>query len=169
MEKIHDISDSRRREEIIKLLEEVVDPEIPVLSVNDMGIIRDVKFIDDLLEVSITPTYSGCPAMDVIATDIRKKLLENGFEKVEIKTVLSPAWTTDWLTENGKVKLMKYGISPPAHSANKKALLGEETIVKCPRCGSTHTTMISNFGSTACKALWKCEECKEPFDYFKCI
>ncbi|HTL82258.1 MAG TPA: 1,2-phenylacetyl-CoA epoxidase subunit PaaD, partial [Bacteroidia bacterium] len=127
---IHHISntDAPRVREVIKILDEVSDPEIPVLTVNDMGIIRDVKFIGELLEISITPTYSGCPAMDAISVDITKALRDHGYKNVKIKTVLSPAWTTDWLTESGKEKLMKYGISPPEHSANKKSLLGEEAV-----------------------------------------
>jgi ring-1,2-phenylacetyl-CoA epoxidase subunit PaaD len=155
---------------VYRVLEQVVDPEIPVLSVMDMGVVRDVKESGGEIEVTITPTYSGCPAMDVIATEIKSALERNGFPVVKIKTVLSPAWTTDWITEAGKEKLRKYGIAPPEHStADKNALLGKSKTVKCPRCGSEHTEMISHFGSTACKALWKCIDCKEPFDYFKCI
>ncbi len=155
---------------ILKLLEQVCDPEVPVLSVIDLGVVRKVEETPDGITVTITPTYSGCPAMDMIAGEIRSVLERNGFTNVTIKTVLSPAWTTEWLSDAAKEKLRAYGIAPPEHStADKNALLGKERSVKCPRCGSTHTEMISNFGSTACKALWKCMDCKEPFDYFKCI
>lgn len=157
-------------QEIWDVLRNVTDPEIPVLSVTDMGIVRDVVRTPDSIEVSITPTYSGCPAMDAIGKDILRALTEKGFKNVSVKQVLSPAWTTDWITEEGKRKLEEYGIAPPAEStAEKSVLFGEHKAVRCPRCKSEHTTMISNFGSTACKALWKCEDCKEPFDYFKCI
>jgi ring-1,2-phenylacetyl-CoA epoxidase subunit PaaD len=156
--------------EIWDVLKTVVDPEIPVLTVVDMGIVRDVKQTPDSIEVSITPTYSGCPAMDAISKDIHRALSEKGFQNVSVKQVLSPAWTTDWITDEGKEKLREYGIAPPEKStAEKSALFGEHKAVKCPRCRSENTVMISNFGSTACKALWKCEDCKEPFDYFKCI
>lgn len=157
-------------QEIWDVLRNVTDPEIPVLSVTDMGIVRDVVQTPDAIEVSITPTYSGCPAMDAIGKDILRALTEKGFKNVSVKQVLSPAWTTDWITDEGKRKLEEYGIAPPTEStAEKSVLFGEHKAVRCPRCKSEHTTMISNFGSTACKALWKCEDCKEPFDYFKCI
>lgn len=153
---------------ILNILEAVTDPEIPVLTIADMGIVRDVVVNDDHIEVIITPTYTGCPAMHAIEVNIKSALQENGFERVKVSTVLSPAWTTDWLSEEGKRKLKAYGIAPPAGSADKNALLGEETKVECPRCGSTNTRMVSQFGSTACKALFQCRECLEPFDYFKC-
>lgn len=157
-------------QEIWNVLNEVTDPEIPVLTVLDMGIVRDVVQTPDAIEVSITPTYSGCPAMDAISKDILRALTSKGFKNVSVKQVLSPAWTTDWITEEGKRKLEAYGIAPPQNStAEKSVLFGEHKAVRCPRCKSENTTMISNFGSTACKALWKCEDCKEPFDYFKCI
>lgn len=163
--KLHTIS-----QEIWDVLKTVVDPEIPVLTVVDMGIIRDVIQTPDAVVISITPTYSGCPAMDAIAKDICTALSQKGFNNVSVKTVLSPAWTTDWITEEGKEKLRAYGIAPPeSTTAEKGVLFGKHKEVKCPRCGSEHTTMVSNFGSTACKALWKCEDCREPFDYFKCI
>jgi ring-1,2-phenylacetyl-CoA epoxidase subunit PaaD len=156
--------------DIINILKSVNDPEIPVLSVIDMGIVRDVIEGKESVEVYITPTYSGCPAMDAISKDIERALSQQGFLHVLVKQVLSPAWTTDWITEEGKRKLEEYGIAPPQTStAEKSVLFGEHKAVRCPRCKSEHTTMISNFGSTACKALWKCEDCKEPFDYFKCI
>ena len=151
-------------------LELVTDPEIPVLTVDDLGIIRDVHFAEDgALEVVITPTYSGCPAMGVIEVNIRAALQEAGFENVRVTTILSPAWTTAWLSEAGRRKLQEYGIAPPAEaSLDKKALLGESRALVCPHCGSNDTEMISQFGSTACKALFRCLECLEPFDYFKC-
>lgn len=156
--------------EIWEILRSVVDPEIPVLTVVDMGIIRDVVQTADAVEVSITPTYSGCPAMEAIGTDIKTALLQKGYSNVSIKSILSPAWTTEWITEEGKAKMQAYGIAPPeTETAEKGVLFGKTKSVTCPRCKSQHTTMISNFGSTACKALWKCEDCKEPFDYFKCI
>lgn len=172
MTNIHHIGNASHKipSDIYEILKEVVDPEIPVLTVFDMGILRDVKQDENGIEVTITPTYSGCPAMEMIADEIKSALARKGFTNVKIKSVLSPAWTTDWITEEGKEKLRKFGIAPPEHgTADKNALLGNPKSVKCPRCGSTHTEMISNFGSTACKALWKCLDCKEPFDYFKCI
>lgn len=153
-----------------RLLDTVCDPEIPVLTVADLGIIRNVHVLDDgTLEVVITPTYSGCPAMNVIEVNIQAALQEGGFERVKVTTVLSPAWTTEWLSEEGRRKLRDYGIAPPASpSADKKALLGEHRALECPHCGSKNTEMISQFGSTACKALFRCLDCHEPFDYFKC-
>lgn len=151
-------------------LEEVTDPEIPVLTVRDLGIVRDVRIHDDgLVEVVITPTYSGCPAMNTIEINIRATLQEKGYNPVKVTTVLSPAWTTDWLTEEGRRKLKAYGIAPPqGGSVSKRALFSEETDIECPHCGSTKTEMVSQFGSTACKALYRCLDCREPFDYFKC-
>lgn len=158
------------KEEIIELLESVPDPEIPVLSVVDLGVVRDVVLHDEHhVEVVITPTYSGCPAMNAIAMDIRMRLLSEGFRKVDITNQLSPAWTTDWMSEQGKQKLKDYGIAPPV-PMQPDALqpFALEAIVPCPRCGSEHTQLVSKFGSTSCKALYRCEDCKEPFDYFKC-
>lgn len=154
-------------QKIWKLLEQVYDPEIPVLSVIDLGIIRDVNVNNIEIEVFITPTYSGCPAMDVIAMNIRMVLLQNGFEKIKITQQLSPAWTTDWMTEKGKEKLKIYGIAPPVGKSFDKKYL-EELKVECPLCHSANTKLISQFGSTACKALYQCNDCLEPFDYFKC-
>ncbi len=152
------------------LLAAVCDPEIPVLTVDDLGIVRDIRVLGDgTLEVVITPTYSGCPAMNVIEVNIRAALQEGGFEKVAVTTILSPAWTTDWLSEAGRYKLRAFGIAPPAEaSADKKALSGERRALLCPHCGSGNTEMISQFGSTACKSLFRCLDCLEPFDYFKC-
>ena len=155
---------------INQLLDTVCDPEIPVLTIRDLGIIRDLKrHADGTVEVVITPTYSGCPAMHTIEVNLRAALQEGGFEKVRITTVLSPAWTTAWLSPEGRQKLSAFGIAPPAEtSMDKKALLGEQRALECPFCHSTHTVMISQFGSTACKALFRCLDCLEPFDYFKC-
>jgi len=155
------------KQKILSILESVTDPEIPVLSVIDLGIIRDVKVDNEDIEVFITPTYSGCPAMDVIAMNIRITLIKNGFEKIKITQQLSPAWTTDWITEKGKEKLTAYGIAPPAAKTFDKNYL-ENLVVKCPQCHSLNTKLISEFGSTPCKALYQCNGCKEPFDYFKC-
>jgi ring-1,2-phenylacetyl-CoA epoxidase subunit PaaD len=150
-------------------LEEIKDPEVPVLSIIDLGIVRDVSMNEDELEVVITPTYTGCPAMDMIAATIKIELATLGFKKVKVTTVLSPAWTTDWMTEEGKKKLKAYGIAPPnpKQQACNTALFAEETI-QCPHCNAYHTHRISEFGSTACKSLYQCDDCKEPFDYFKC-
>lgn len=155
---------------IWSLLEQVNDPEVPVLSVVDLGIIRDVREGDPGLEVVLTPTYSGCPAMDAIRMNIRMVLLQNGYTDVRLLTVLSPAWTTDWMSDRGKEKLKEYGIAPPLPSQQvcHPALFHREEAVACPHCNSYHTTLISEFGSTACKALYRCEDCQEPFDYFKC-
>ena len=152
------------------ILQEVCDPEIPVLSILDLGIVRDILFQDDEVEIIITPTYSGCPAMDTISMDIRLKLIEQGYRNVKITQVLSPAWTTDWMTEIGKEKLKSYGIAPPnlKQSVCNTELFSREEAIECPRCNSYHTKMISQFGSTACKSLYQCLDCKEPFDYFKC-
>ena len=155
--------------EILNILKSVTDPEIPVLTIEDMGIIRDIALDGQNVTVTITPTYTGCPAMDMIATEIRFALDQAGY-KTTVKSVLSPAWSSEWITENGRKKLEEYGIAPPMEATlDKRALLHGERIVKCPRCGSTQTKMISQFGSTACKALFQCNECLEPFDYFKCI
>lgn len=158
------------KEAVIALLQQVTDPEVPVLSVIDLGIIRDVLIDGEKITVIITPTYSGCPAMSVISINIKLKLLEYGYRQVEVKQVLSPAWTTDWMTESGKEKLKQFGIAPPnaSQSVCEPQLFQQEEAVQCPRCGSWHTSRISEFGSTACKALYKCNDCSEPFDYFKC-
>ncbi len=157
-------------EDIWQLLGTVPDPEVPVLSVVDLGIIRNVEMNDDTIKVTITPTYSGCPAMDVISMQIRMTLLEKGFQDVQIETVLSPAWTTDWMSEAGKQKLKAYGIAPPTtrQQVCHTELFQQEEAIECPLCGSYNTRMISQFGSTACKALYQCNNCMEPFDYFKC-
>lgn len=159
-----------REKEIWDLLESVKDPEVPVLSVIDLGIVRNVEIKDDAVEVVITPTYTGCPAMDVISLQIRMQLLLQGFRDVQIRQALSPAWTTDWMSIEGKEKLKKYGIAPPNHKqqvCHQELFLPDEA-VQCPHCASWHTQRISEFGSTACKALYQCKDCSEPFDYFKC-
>jgi len=155
------------RSEIWRLAGAVVDPEIPVLSIADLGVLRDVRVSDGQVEVEITPTYSGCPAMNMIALEIELALDKAGIRPVKVHTVLSPAWTTDWMTEEGRQKLRAYGIAPPAKGRGRRALFGEEEVC-CPQCGSTDTTEIAAFGSTSCKALWQCRACREPFDYFKC-
>src|SRR5215213_7582391 len=165
-------------QKIWKILEKVKDPEVPVLSIIDLGIVRDVGVTSPLsssagegpgVRLIITPTYSGCPAMDLIQMGIRLKLLEKGYKNISIQQCLSPAWTTDWMTEEGKRKLKEYGIAPP----NPKqqfctSEMFQQEAVECPRCNSYHTELISQFGSTACKSMYKCKDCKEPFDYFKC-
>lgn len=155
---------------IRSILETVTDPEIPVLSIVDLGVLRNVKMKGEEIEVVITPTYSGCPAMDVIRQQIRMTLLEHGFKKVEITTVLSPAWTTDWMTEQGKQKLKDYGIAPPnpKQQVCNTQLFAEEEAIQCPHCNSYNTRRISEFGSTACKSMYQCNACQEPFEYFKC-
>jgi ring-1,2-phenylacetyl-CoA epoxidase subunit PaaD len=155
-------------DEIWKHLDEVKDPEIPVLTVNDLGIIRKVEQIGpNGVRVTITPTYSGCPAMNMIEIQIKAALEDEGYDPVEVITQLDPPWTTDWMTEAGKKKLKNYGIAPPKSSSREAALLGESEI-ECPHCGSTDTKVVSQFGSTPCKALYQCKDCQEPFDYFKC-
>jgi ring-1,2-phenylacetyl-CoA epoxidase subunit PaaD len=151
--------------EVMALLDEVKDPEIPVLSITDLGIVRDVVRTYDPVgwTVVITPTYLGCPAMDVMATEIRMLLLSQGAGYVRVERTWAPPWTTDWMTEKGKEKLRRYGIAPPSPKGPPEAP------VNCPQCGSIHTRLVSSFGSTACKALYQCEDCAEPFDHFKCI
>ena len=148
---------------ILQLLETVTDPEIPVLTIHDLGILRGATVKDDKVEVIITPTYNGCPAMDMIAMNIKLKLAEHGYKHVTITSVLSPAWTTDWMSKEGKRKLKEYGIASP----DKRFAIVKDG-VECPQCNSLNTKLISEFGSTACKALYQCNDCKEPFDYFKC-
>ena len=145
----------------------VVDPEIPVLTIADLGVLREVDVSDGHVEVAITPTYSGCPAMNMIALEIELALERAGFARPTIRTVLSPAWTTDWMSEDGRNKLRAYGIAPPQASNSRRVLFGEQQVA-CPQCGSQNTELLSEFGSTSCKALWRCKNCREPFDYFKC-
>jgi ring-1,2-phenylacetyl-CoA epoxidase subunit PaaD len=146
----------------------VVDPEIPAVTVADLGILRSVRVEGKKAVAEVTPTYSGCPAVMAIEMAVEAALLEAGFE-VEIKRVVSPAWTTDWITQEGRAKLKAYGIAPPAKASNSVRSLFGETQVECPQCGSSETEKLSEFGSTACKALYQCASCREPFDYFKCI
>ncbi|MBT8375406.1 MAG: phenylacetate-CoA oxygenase subunit PaaJ [Winogradskyella sp.] len=156
-------------EELIPILVEVSDPEIPVLSILDMGVVRSALVADKHVHVKITPTYSGCPAMDVIGDDIKKALEKKGYT-AEVELILSPAWTTDWITPRGRKALEDYGIAAPLDAeADKDVLLHGKRLVKCPQCGSTNTKMVSQFGSTACKAQFQCNDCQEPFDYFKCL
>ncbi len=147
-------------ETIMQWLHEVPDPEIPVISVVDLGVIRDIQWLDDTLEIAVTPTYSGCPATKIIALDIETALRDKGVAKLRVRTQLSPPWTTDWLTDSAREKLQAYGIAPPHPAGGPKS---------CPRCGSEQLTRMSQFGSTPCKAQWRCDACLEPFDYFKCI
>ncbi|MEL6465828.1 MAG: 1,2-phenylacetyl-CoA epoxidase subunit PaaD [Pseudomonadota bacterium] len=147
-------------EEVWTWLSAVPDPEIPVISLVDLGIIRDVQWIDDTLEVTVTPTYSGCPATSIINMEIEQALWAKGIKNPSLKRQIAPPWTTDWMTDTGKAKLEQYGIAPPQPAGGPK---------RCPHCQSTRVEKISQFGSTPCKAQWRCIDCLEPFDYFKCI
>ena len=159
----------KNAEDIFNLLSEIPDPEIPVISIIELGVIRNIEIINDsTISLKITPTYSGCPAMKQIEDDVRKKLSENGFTTIDIKTIFSPPWTTDWITPEAKEKLRKYGIAPPENSTEDKSwLTGKDKNIACPRCKSLNTKLISQFGSTACKALYQCQDCLEHFDYIK--
>ena len=159
-------------------LSEVPDPEIPVISLTDLGIIRDVEWQDDTLVVTVTPTYSGCPATSVINLDIEAALRARGIEKLRLERRLSPPWTTDWISAEGREKLRAYGIAPPVDGTAADGRLAgrvarmagtSNLVIACPRCGSTRTEKVSQFGSTPCKASYRCTDCLEPFDYFKCI
>ena len=157
------------QENLIPVLKTVSDPEIPVLSVLDLGVIREAVEENGIVKIKLTPTYSGCPAMDVIGDDLKKAFSEIG-KKAEIELILSPAWSTDWISEEGLQKMEEYGIARPlSESHDIDVLLGNKKLVKCTNCGSTNTHLVSQFGSTACKALFKCDNCQEPFDYFKCL
>lgn len=154
---------------LYSILEKVPDPEIPVLSIMDMGVVRSAIIENNIVKVQITPTYSGCPAMDVIGDDIKKALKEAGYYS-EVELILAPAWTTDWITPRGRQALENYGIAAPLDAeADKDVLLHGKRIVKCTNCSSQNTKLVSQFGSTACKAQFKCDDCQEPFDYFKCL
>ncbi len=155
--------------EIQKLLDQVVDPEIPVLTIRDLGILRKIEIVEGEVHVIITPTYSGCPAMTTIEDDIAQVFTSNGIDDFTIELVLSPAWTTDWMSENGRKKLREYGIAPPENEVDKSVLFSEPIVISCPKCSSKNTRMISQFGSTACKAHYQCNDCMEPYDYFKCL
>ena len=151
--------------QIYDLLSNVCDPEIPVLTLQDLGVLRDVSIDEGKVTVTITPTYAGCPALDAMRADIEFTLAEAGYQQVKVQQSLSPAWTTDWMSNAGRENLRAYGIAPPATTA-----CGQQTgAIECPQCGSGDVKLISEFGSTACKALYRCRDCREPFDYFKCI
>jgi ring-1,2-phenylacetyl-CoA epoxidase subunit PaaD len=161
------LDDTDLRQRAWDVAAQVVDPEIPVLTIADLGVLREVAVNDGRVEVAITPTYSGCPAMNMIALEIELALEREGFGKPKIRTVLSPAWTTEWMSEAGRRKLSEYGVAPPLAASSRRALFGVVEVA-CPQCGSQDTEVISEFGSTSCKALWRCKSCREPFDYFKC-
>ncbi len=159
--------------DIWSYLEEVIDPEIPVLNVVEMGIVRNVEFTDGGVTVKITPTYSGCPAMNAIEMEIHNKLREKGIQSFKVVTDFKESWTTDWMTEHAKKKLKEYGIAPPEKSSDSgdflTSLKGSQKIVPCPYCDSMETVLQSEFGSTACKSQYFCNECNQPFEHFKCI
>ena len=157
-------------EEIKKVISEIPDPEIPVITIQELGVLRDIFYQEQSLKVVITPTYSGCPAMDRFQKDIIEKLELLKVKSYEIKKQFDPAWTTDWITEEAKLKLKDYGIAPPEHKTiDKKSLLGNKQRIECPRCKTKETELVSQFGSTACKAMYRCTSCLEPFEYFKCL
>ncbi|MBL4673988.1 MAG: phenylacetate-CoA oxygenase subunit PaaJ [Arenicella sp.] len=163
---------SQEQVKLLEILSSVADPEIPVLSIDEMGILRGVAIEHGRVKVTITPTYSGCPAIDQIAQDVSTVLADNGYPESEVLLVLSPAWTTDWMSDESKQKLRDYGIAPPCRTTDLSQSSEEQRLLftaPCPQCRSLNTQIISQFGSTACKALWKCNQCKEPFDYFKPI
>ncbi|MFT4276226.1 MAG: phenylacetate-CoA oxygenase subunit PaaJ [Rhodopseudomonas sp.] len=160
-------SDAELRQRAWDAAATVCDPEIPVLSIADLGVLREVRVEQGRVEVAITPTYSGCPAMNMIALEIETALARAGIVDARVKTVLAPAWTTDWMSEAGRAKLKDYGIAPPQATSSRRALFGDLEVA-CPQCGSLETEQLSEFGSTSCKALWRCKSCREPFDYFKC-
>ena len=155
---------------IYEILDQVTDPEIPVITIRELGILRDIQIGEDqVIHVYITPTYGGCPAMDMITVQIKAALEDAGFRNTLVHSILSPAWTTDWISEEGMRKLKEYGIAPPVEKTTDKSfLMGQQKTVPCPLCNSEHTELVSLFGSTACKSLYKCLDCLEPFDYFKC-
>ena len=166
---VSEMSQAQEKELIYQYLSEISDPEIPVINIVEMGMVRGVLFRESKLEILLSPTYSGCPAMDMIDHLVKEKLQSKGYDSVEITLVYKPAWTTDWMSDETKEKLRAYGIAPPVGKAtSKKGLLNEDPVF-CPQCGSKNTEIESMFGSTACKALYLCKDCLEPFDYFKCI
>ena len=156
------------RDQVLEWLSKVPDPEVPVLSITDLGIVRDV-IVNGEVVVALTPTYTGCPATEVIEQSVIDALHEHGIKDVVIDRVLSPPWTTDWISDEGREKLRAYGIAPPQPGASKRAMLQGVRAIACPRCASVETRLVSEFGSTACKASYKCSACLEPFEYFKCI
>ncbi len=157
-------------EEVMAILETVPDPEIPVISIVDLGIVRKVKVEDGKIKIDLTPTYSGCPALDVIPILVNEALAKHDIQNATVKNVIAPPWTTDWISKEGKKKLTAFGITPPtSNTTDPESLIPlDEKIVPCPRCGSENTTLVSQFGSTPCKAAFKCDDCLDPFDYFKC-
>ncbi len=157
-------------EQIRADLADLRDPEIPILTLDDLGIIRWVRATEDGVTVGVAPTYTGCPATEVIEASVLERLRQRGYPNPATERVLAPPWTTDWISETGRAKLKDYGIAPPAASGSKRALFGAPAVtVRCPRCDSGKTTRVSEFGSTPCKASYKCDDCLEPFEYFKCI
>jgi ring-1,2-phenylacetyl-CoA epoxidase subunit PaaD len=159
-------ADAMTRERAWQAAAAVLDPEVPVLTIDDLGVLREVSVDDNgRVEVAITPTYSGCPAMDAIRADVEAALHRGGFRDVSVRTVLSPAWTTDWMSDDGRRKLREYGIAPPRPRGSGPVSV--PLSIRCPQCGSPDTRELSRFGSTACKSLWVCNACHEPFDYFK--
>ena len=158
-------TDKAETDQLYELLSSVVDPEIPVLTLQDLGVLRDISIADGKVKVTITPTYAGCPAMETMRADIESTLAAAGYAQVVVQQNLSPAWSTDWMTQDGREKLQAYGIAPPASTS-----CGQSTgQIECPQCNSAEVKLVSEFGSTACKALYQCQDCREPFDYFKCI
>lgn len=166
---IEKIDAARLRELAWQAAAAVVDPELPVLTIEDLGVLREIRVSGEgAVEALITPTYLGCPAMNMITLEVELALERAGFQKPKVTTVMYPTWTTDWMSEAGKEKLREFGIAPPNGKGGRRAMFGEENVA-CPHCGSANTERISEFGSTSCKALWRCKGCAEPFDYFKCI
>ena len=169
---VETVSDAmtERAAAVWRVLSDVADPEIPVLSIVDLGIVRFVRWdTADVLHVALTPTYSGCPATEVIRGSVRRALTRAGYAEAQIDTVLSPPWTSDWLSREGRQKLAAFGIAPPAEPVSSPRRLFGDPLVACPKCGGDSTEKISEFGSTPCKAHYRCTECLEPFDYFKCF
>ncbi|MBS1764678.1 MAG: phenylacetate-CoA oxygenase subunit PaaJ [Bacteroidetes bacterium] len=167
---LHTVStaDSADEKKVWELLNTIPDPDIPVISIVELGIVRNVDVEEHHITITITPSYSGCPAMNVFTEDIRKVLTENGYADVRIKTKLSPAWTTEWIKEEAREKMRKHGIAPPENDPDGEFIFMQQKQVTCPRCGKTDSKLVSQFGSTPCKALWYCNTCDQPFEYFKC-
>jgi len=156
-----------KQQHIRSLLSAIADPEIPVVTIQEIGMLRDVRLLEGGIEIILTPTYTGCPAMGIIEADIKALLEANGFLPVRVSTVYEPAWTTEWITDAAKEKMRRYGIAPPVRTSCGN-VINEEKNIPCPRCGEFNTEVISRFGATACKALYRCKHCSEPFEYFKC-
>jgi ring-1,2-phenylacetyl-CoA epoxidase subunit PaaD len=155
-------------EYILKLLDEVKDPEIPVLSIVDLGIVENIEVSDDIIFIGLLPTYNGCPAMDIIQLLVREKLYDSGYRNIKLELLRHPHWTTDRITENGMMAIRSYGMAAPDVSTRISEMIDGQSHLRCPKCDSDHTSLISAFGSTACKAMFRCEACREPFEYFKC-